>query len=420
MACRHKRYGALLFHKKCDLVKALSAALGKGKTYSTPNVDSSSCSTMKTPLSQQNKIHQNTSSEVEEKSTCTCSIEEQIQNVSVYLNDRVHRQEKTLITSFSNSPQRYATFDMALYKEMVDPILLHFIELVTQSVRNRRRKLFQSETPFPSLLNAILCQYTVLHALLTEATLCHGGTQELVKILNRVGAVASIDTNQHLATQVVQARMARGVLPELEERALSIVSIDNIDILQPHAFVSCTDATRSWHGTSVQCVQPLPLTGILEEEELNVLTRSCSRKHPASSPAASPIPMEKRKRRRRTLTELHSPHSSLSIPQVHHMPSTLVFDGATYNIHVRPLQVDDFRLSSIEKTSMNMFQEDIFKCMLLKYAPQTTHHLPGLQSLLNCIHKQTCSCEESRVAYVEISSERADSRSTLITILGKM
>ena len=95
-------------------------------------------------------------------------------------------------------------------------------------------------------------------------------------MLNCVGA---IDTHQHLATQVVQERIAQGVLPHIDEKALSIVSIDNLDILQPHAFVSCTDAIRSWHGTSVQCMQPLPLTGILKAGDMNVLHHPYSRKH---------------------------------------------------------------------------------------------------------------------------------------------
>ena len=139
------------------------------------------------------------------------------------------------------------------YKETVDPTLLQFIQQVTNSMRNRRRKLFESETEVNQtkqarqlflLASLLYCTNTQcsmpFHALLTEATLCHGGTQELVHILNRVGAVAS---NQRLATQVVQARIANGILPEIDTRALSIVSIDNIGILQPHAFVSCTDAT---------------------------------------------------------------------------------------------------------------------------------------------------------------------------------
>ena len=33
MICKHEKYGTLLYHKQCDLVKALSAALGKGIKY---------------------------------------------------------------------------------------------------------------------------------------------------------------------------------------------------------------------------------------------------------------------------------------------------------------------------------------------------------------------------------------------------
>ena len=382
------------------------------------------------PLTQQ----KNSTNSQGKEPICCCSIEDQTHRVSLYLNDKVHRQAKALIASYQNNPQLYATFNITSYKETVDPILLQFIQQVTYSMRNRRRKLFESETEVNQtkqvrqlflLASLLYCTNTQcsmpFHALLTEATLCHGSTQELVHILNQVGVVASIDTNQRLATQVVQARIANGILPEIDKRALSIISIDNIDILQPHAFVSCTDATRSWHGTSVQCVQPLPLTGILEQDELHMSSHSHTRKHPASSPTASPaspVPVQRSKRRRRTLTELPSPHTGLSIP--HPTLSTMVFDSATYNIHVCTPQVENFRLSHTEKLSMDMFQEDIFKCMLLKLAPQARHYLPGLQSLLNCIRKQTNSKEISRVAYIEINSERADSKSTLVNILGRV
>ena len=54
-----------------------------------------------------------------------------------------------------------------------------------------------------------------------------------------------------------------GVKFDLEPNMFTAISIDNIDILQPFSFVSSLDATRSWHGTSVQCVQPHPSSGHL-------------------------------------------------------------------------------------------------------------------------------------------------------------
>ena len=85
-------------------------------------------------------------------------------------------------------------------------------------------------------------------------------------------------------------------MPELNKNALSIVSIDNIDILQTHAYVSSTDSSRSWHGTSVQCVQPLPITGILSPEELlRPIDEQCPRKHNSNSPTSSPVLVQKSK-----------------------------------------------------------------------------------------------------------------------------
>jgi len=98
-----------------------------------------------------------------------------------------------------------------------------------------------------------------LHIALAEIVLCHSGTLELVRILNRLGATASVDTVNRLATHVVHTRLSEGITSELQPLKLSIVSVDNIDIMQFHGFVSSQDATRSWLGTSVQCVQPLPL-----------------------------------------------------------------------------------------------------------------------------------------------------------------
>ena len=45
MICKHDKYSTLLYHKQCDLVKALSAALGKGigiKYYSKDETPKSS------------------------------------------------------------------------------------------------------------------------------------------------------------------------------------------------------------------------------------------------------------------------------------------------------------------------------------------------------------------------------------------
>ena len=90
----------------------------------------------------------------------------------------------------------------------------------------------------------------------------------------------------------------------------------------------------------------------------------------------------------------------------------------SYPTSMVSLHVQDFIPNSLEKKAWNILLEDVFKCMLLKHGAHT--ELPRLQSLINCVRQQSSNTEESKVVYVHILSERADSRPTLISILSKM
>lgn len=213
---------------------------------------------------------------------------------------------------------------MSTILKETDPTLLQFIRQLTCTVRDRRRKLFTAIDDDESNVKTIRQFYALcvlifntnnscsapLHVMLSEAILSNLGNLELVRIMNRIGAVASLDTSNRLATQVVQIRMRRGFKESLEPMKFTISSIDNIDILQPHAVVSSLDATRSWHGTSVQCMQPLPVTGTLTPDEAVISHTQFS----SLQPIASPILLQRHKRRRRTLTEQFSPHTHLVSP----------------------------------------------------------------------------------------------------------
>ena len=41
--CRHKIYGTLLYHNSCDMIQALSTALGKNQTHAENVVSSETC-----------------------------------------------------------------------------------------------------------------------------------------------------------------------------------------------------------------------------------------------------------------------------------------------------------------------------------------------------------------------------------------
>lgn len=51
--------------------------------------------------------------------------------------------------------------------------------------------------------------------LLTDTVVCLGGSSELVKILNRLGAAISLDTHKRIATWVAAERLNRGIMNEL-------------------------------------------------------------------------------------------------------------------------------------------------------------------------------------------------------------
>ena len=101
--------------------------------------------------------------------------------------------------------------------------------------------------------------YVPLHLPLTDLILCHGGTTELVTVLNRFGAVASADTHSRFLQDLSADRKVM-LDCNLTQNAFRIVSVDNIDLLQSHAQVYATDSHRSYHGTSIQCVEPMPAT----------------------------------------------------------------------------------------------------------------------------------------------------------------
>lgn len=139
------------------------------------------------------------------------------------------------MANFSNAPEKYASFAIEWLYEAVDPQLISFIQQLTQSVRSRRRKLFNTDSEVSIIKRMrqayLLC--TVLfcsnsqcsmpfHNLLIEVILCHGGSQDLVMVLNRVGAVASLETNRRLAAVVVKQRINKGIQSDICHRVLCI------------------------------------------------------------------------------------------------------------------------------------------------------------------------------------------------------
>ncbi len=157
----------------------------------------------------------------------------------------------------------------------IAPELWDHVTVLTQSVNERKgRKAATSCDTHASHLKRVRRAYLLslilfitnsecnfpFHVLLADAVEASGGSTELITILNRLGIVASIDTLKRVILSVSQDRVSQGIQTLLVPDVFTVASVDNVDFLQSHAAVYSGSQHRSCHFTSIQLVQPLPVT----------------------------------------------------------------------------------------------------------------------------------------------------------------
>ncbi len=77
--------------------------------------------------------------------------------------------------------------------------------------------------------------------------------------------------------------------------------------------------------------------------------------------------------------------------------------------------MNNFVLQHNKKITLDQYLQDIHLGMLLKHFNKSKdNYLPSITSLIHCLHKQTHQSESSKVVYVDILSEKADSKETLL------
>ena len=205
-----------------------------------------------------------------------------------------------------------------------------------------------------------------MHTLITDAIETCGGSSRLQKLLNRLGACASIDTHSRYVQYRVQKRMEEGPMASYPSCSFMIISADNLDFKHSFARVYSSKHEQStWHGTTVQVVQPQPhkLTDVIAQPSAENLSK---RLHSSLTPYTSPAkpssfrsPVPKKQRRMRTGTESKTMATA---------DQPLTMTGHIANLQKPNFKLSDFLSSSTDEQSNVELRTIINQYMLLKIA----------------------------------------------------
>ena len=401
-SCPCKRIGRLLYRTKCDPYVMLSHALG-----ATKSGNSKSAPTSSPPLKQ----------------------------VASYLNEKIHVLACNTTSKYDEAPVASCVFNLEEFVSSVPPDLWEMLNELTLSKRDRHgRKQSEAHAHERKVRVAYLVCVVMfcassgycsvpLHTLLTDYIEATGGSSELISVLNKLGAVASSETlDRHIMRVSVQRKM-EGLLKELDSSRFTVATTDNIDFLQSHASVYSGSQHRSWHGTSVQIVQPQQrLKNVLVEPDVSILSVSSPSRSPGmdelvdrrrlrSSPINSPSQQTrslayKRMKRARTITE------AVSIGEVSRSAlmnaEPLKTPSMRESTIISNLQYVDFLSSSEEQAAMNVLNVQIFNYIVHKLALKPDNMLCSFKDHMCAMKSSSIHAEPTTVVYLSVLDIHAD------------
>ena len=203
-----------------------------------------------------------------------------IQEAGYIMNDLLHNEIRRLVTDASDPKE----FSLDSFVDKVNPQLWQLISRATSTVRERYNPMLATESDTTKNTRKVRRFYILcllmfcinpscplpIHTLLADAVEVCGGSRHLIKILNRLGAATSNDTHDRFVTHKAHLQQQKSVWDDLSADVFTVATVDNFDVLQSHAAVYCGDQHRSYHGTTIQIVQPNPMVQLptrTEEEE---------------------------------------------------------------------------------------------------------------------------------------------------------
>ncbi len=240
-----------------------------------------------------------------------------------------------------------------------------------------------------------------------------GGSSRLLKLLNRLGVCASIETHGRYVQYRVEKRTREGQMSGYPENSFMIVSADNLDYVHKYTRSFNGKLETSWHGTTIQIVQPKP----------NLLTDSLTTPNTPSATIAEPLvkmgkrlystrsplknsPCPKRSRRRRTGLELTLENSDIGDYFIQSIPHVQMRDEQA----APPLEISYFLLQKEEQAALTKLQEVCEQYILLKVSSKThSKHLINLQTYYSLL-QNIAAPEMSNIIYYKVLDQKCDNK----------
>ena len=188
------------------------------------------------------------------------------------LNALLHSQIKTFLAKNTASPQDHDNIDIDSLIDKMNPKIWNAVTVLTKSA-TEKRGTSKVANPASSTYHVkrirrlfLLCNIMFitddrcsvpLHILMADLVESQGVSALLHKVLNRVGVCASADTLARFVQHKVTVLQGMENM-YINKEHFTVVSADNVDFMHTYARVVKGKQNSSWHGTTVQAVQPLP------------------------------------------------------------------------------------------------------------------------------------------------------------------
>ena len=416
--CIHRKFGTVLYKRDGDILTSLSWALGANK---------------QTYLFQQ------------ERRTCQKSDIDSpgtlIPHCGQLFNDLLHNEINRLSKSSTIIDPSDLSIDQFLSE--IDSKLTDFLSIATQTAREQHsaRRIAESDIvnhskkvrQFFLLCQLMYCtnpkQSTPMHNLLADIVETCGGSRQLLRILNRLGCVSSPDTHDRFVTMHAEYEHGKKPWDTISPDVFTIASVDNFDMLQSHAAVYHGSHQRSYHGTTVQLVQP-SLTFIITptcNSSVTTYMYSDSQSSVAGASDSTSTSMQQSS----AVPGIHTDddHSDISPPKRRRTVSVRQLQSTCdQQLYINPapyaephhtygnITIQEFQLVQSEKEEMNILSSSVLSYMLQKVAAAKDNIiLQELRQFLKLPHSAVF-VKPSQMYYMELINENPDSDETMFHV----